>query len=497
MNITDVDINKLNMPEDFRSAMATALLELQDRFDENDWNGILTKQQIEGLYSYEFTRFEEQDKQSYEGEVDFENKTLRIPNGPIDIQTLKHELVHVLKGQKEKAKIKSQGVKQIYPDGSAKGKALEEYLTEYISGGTGEGVYRDGTVIAQLMHKILGQDVIKASLSNDRTQLEDVFYYRTGGDETFQDFEPSVDLLKTSNDQSNEVAMLRPVIEMIQLYDIERREILAGEVVTRQDVAIMLERDLQIKDMLKNVPYKELGEMAIEIFDKLSQDLYTNPEIIDDMDVLASEMLEKHTRTMLDRDLSQIDASYIESAMNGGEPLYQRYLSQIDEMIEDGEFSKDENGLKLYLQIMSNVNHDIGEEVIKHSRIIEGRIGGEDINPWMIDTEELYDRPELKELHKKFSVYIFGQENSDFEAFLKNMITLPQTEGGKKVFADKLKGFIEQSKQQQEQQMTPTQIYDTFGLKDVKQTDVENVFEQVKQEQQKGENQITQEEGRG
>ena len=208
-HIRDIDISKLNIDESLKPYIAEALIELDDLFDEKGWDKFLSSRQIEGLYDYTISEFAERDIDKNEGgTVSYDEKTVKV-NDIKNIETLKHELLHAIKGEKEISGVKTQGVKQLYKGGlEARGRSTEEYLNEMMVGENGDVAYRDGTAVARMMYAVMGDDIVEASLNGDRDQFEDLFYDKTGSDDFLKIFEDRLELINTMNVPENEVYML-------------------------------------------------------------------------------------------------------------------------------------------------------------------------------------------------------------------------------------------------------------------------------------------------
>ena len=208
-HIRNIDINKLKIDESLKTYIAEALIQLDDLFDEKGWDIFLSEKQIKGLYDYTISEFSEKDVDKNEGgTVSFDEKTVKVADIK-NISTLKHEILHAIKGEKEISGVKTQGVKQLYKGGlEARGRSTEEYLNEMMVGENGDIAYRDGTAVTKLMYAVMGDDVVEASFRNDRDQFEDAFYDKTGSDEFLEIFENRLDLIHTRNLPENEVYML-------------------------------------------------------------------------------------------------------------------------------------------------------------------------------------------------------------------------------------------------------------------------------------------------
>lgn len=256
-HIRDIDISKLNIDESLKPYIAEALIELDDLFDEKGWDKFLSSRQIEGLYDYTISEFAERDIDKNEGgTVSYDEKTVKV-NDIKNIETLKHELLHAIKGEKEISGVKTQGVKQLYKGGlEARGRSTEEYLNEMMVGENGDVAYRDGTAVARMMYAVMGDDIVEASLNGDRDQFEDLFYDKTGSDDFLKIFEDRLELINTMNVPENEVYMLSPVVSLIELHEITRAQELGNPNLTRDDALRMLAKDEEIRDAIKSLGFE-------------------------------------------------------------------------------------------------------------------------------------------------------------------------------------------------------------------------------------------------
>ena len=490
-HIRDIDINKLNIDESLKSYIAEALIQLDDLFDEKGWNKFLSEKQIKGLYDYTFSEFAEGDiDQNEGGTVSYDKKTVKVADIK-NISTLKHEILHAIKGEKEISGVKTQGVKQLYKGGvETRGRSTEEYLNEMMVGENGDIAYRDGTAVTKLMYAVMGDDVVEASLKNDREQFENAFYDKTGSDEFLETFEGRLDLINTMNVPENEVYMLSPVVSLIELHEITRAQELSNPNLTRDDALKMLAKDEEIREAIKGLGFQNLSSTCMDIFDKRMSDLYKSDAIYE-LDVSVSNEFEKSMKLIEKRDLSHVDNEYVDGALNGGDTLRKTYEDKIRKSIENGDFSNDEDGLRRYVQTIQHYQKNIAipvEDNRQKQELQEMGLPTYDINPDLSE-QTAFANDQFADFNKMISMQMLGKIDKDFINFLGSSNIISETDISKENREKYIEHFAEGIVGKKEQQntingdMTVEELFTQYGLEDVKMDDLKKALADIKQRQ--------------
>lgn len=490
-HIRDIDISKLNIDESLKPYIAEALIELDDLFDEKGWDKFLSSRQIEGLYDYTISEFAERDIDKNEGgTVSYDEKTVKV-NDIKNIETLKHELLHAIKGEKEISGVKTQGVKQLYKGGlEARGRSTEEYLNEMMVGENGDVAYRDGTAVARMMYAVMGDDIVEASLNGDRDQFEDLFYDKTGSDDFLKIFEDRLELINTMNVPENEVYMLSPVVSLIELHEITRAQELGNPNLTRDDALRMLAKDEEIRDAIKSLGFENLASICMDIFDKRMSDLYKSDAIYE-LDVSVSNEFEKSMKLIDKRNLSYVDNEYIDGALNGGDTLRRTYEDKIRKSIENGDFTNDEDGLRKYVETIQHYQKNIAipvEDNRQKQELQEIGLPTYDMNPDLSE-QTAFTNDQFIDFNKMISMQMLGRVDEDFINFLGSPNIISETdiskENREKYIEHFSEGIIEQEEQQQsiDENMTVEQLFNQYGLENVKMDDLKKALEDIRQRQ--------------
>ncbi len=414
--INKINIDKLKVNSAFKPYIAEALIELDNHFDEIGWDKFLSSSHLNNLYSFTISEFGDE-KSSSEGEVDFDEKTLKVKNMK-DIAVLKHELLHALKGEKIVSGVQMQGVKIITNEnGRPKeiGRNLEEYLNEMMVGESGDHLYRDGADIVKLLYAIVGDGLVKASFNNDRSQVEDIFYDLTGSDEFLEMFEKRLSLVTAKNSPDNEVYMMAPAVLLIELYESIRTKQLTNTDLTKDDALKMLEQDKKIREILKSFSYGNLTEICLNIFNKKMSDLYKSDAIYE-LDYKASSEFEKTAKLTDKKDLSFVNPQYEVSALSGGDVLRDLYINQIKDAITDGEFKRNEEGLRKFIETMKHFQKYISLAIEENKEKQE--MLDLDLPLFECDLtkaeETAFANNEYKRIFKMISIHLFGDVDEDF-----------------------------------------------------------------------------------
>lgn len=490
-HIRDIDINKLNIDESFRKYIAEALIQLDDLFDEKGWDKFLSEKQIEGLYNYTISEFSEVDiDQNEGGTVSYDGKTVKVANIK-NISTLKHEILHAIKGEKEISGVKTQGVKQLYKGGlEARGRLTEEYLNEMMVGENGDIAYRDGTAVVKLMYAVMGDDVIEASLKDNREQFEDAFYDKTGSDEFLEIFENRLELIHTSNVPENETYMLSPVVSLVELYRGTREQELNNPNLTRDDALKMLARDEEIREAIKGLGFENLSSICMNIFNKEMSDLYKSDAIYE-LDVWVSNEFEKNMKLIDKRDLSYVDNEYIDGALNGGDILRRTYEDKIRKSIENGDFTNDEEGLRRYVETIQHYQKNIAipvEDNKQKQELQEMGLPTYDINPDLSE-QTAFENDQFINFNKMISRQMLGRIDENFINFLGSSNIISETDISKENREKYIEHFAEEIVEKEEQQniisgdMTVEELFAQYGLENVKMDDLKKVLEDIRQRQ--------------
>lgn len=490
-HIRDIDIGKLNVDESLKPYVAEALIQLDDLFDEKGWDKFLTVKQIEGLYDYTISEFTEGDSDRNEGgTVSYDEKTVKVADIK-NIATLKHELLHAIKGEKEISGVKTQGVKQLYKGGlESRGRLTEEYLNEIMVGEKGDIAYRDGTSVARVMYAVMGDDIVKASLQSSREQFEDAFYDKTGSDDFLNALEGRIDLINTMNIPENEAYMLSPVVILIEQHEIIRVQELSNPNLTRDDALRMLQKDEEIREAIKGLGFDNLSSICMDIFDKKMSDLYKSDAIYE-LDVSVSNEFEKSMKRIDKRDLSHVDYKYIDGALNGGDTLRKTYEEKIRQAIENGQYTNDEDGLRKYVETIQHYQKNIAipvEDNRQKQELQEMGLPTYDIDPDLSE-DTARENEQFLQLNEMISMQMLGTVDEEFINFLRNLNFAPKTSYGKEFQEKKIeyfaKGIVGKGEQQNSinSGMTVEELFAQYGLKDVKMDDIKKVLEDIRQRQ--------------
>ena len=490
-HIRDIDINKLNIDESLKPYIAEVLIQLDDLFDEKGWNTFLSEKQIKGLYDYTISEFAEEDVDKNEGgTVSYDKKTIKVADVK-NISTLKHEILHAIKGEKEISGVKTQGVKQLYKGGlEVRGRSTEEYLNEMMVGEHGDIAYRDGTAVTKLMYAVMGDDVVEASLKNDREHFENAFYDKTGSDEFLEIFEGRLDLINTMNVPENEAYMLSPVVSLIELHSINRAQELSNQNLTRDDALKMLAKDEEIREAIKGLGFENLSSICTYIFDKEMSDLYKSDAIYE-LDVSVSNELEKSLKLIDKRDLSHVDNEYIDGALNGGDTLRKTYEDKIRKSIENGDFTNDEEGLRRYVETIQHYQKNIAipvEDNRQKQELQEMGLPTYDINPDLSE-QTAFANDKFTDFNKMISLQMLGRVDKDFMNFLGSSNIISETDISKENREKYIEHFAEGIVGKEEQQniisgdMTVEELFAQYGLEYVKMDDLKKTLEDIKQKQ--------------
>lgn len=490
-HIRDIDISKLNIDVSLRPYIAEALIQLDDLFDEKGWDKFLSEKQIEGLYNYTISEFAERDiDQNEGGTVSYDEKTIKVADIK-NISTLKHEILHAIKGEKEISGVKTQGIKQLYKGGlEARGRSTEEYLNEMMVGENGDIAYRDGTAVTKLMYAVMGDVVVEASLKNDREQFENAFYDRTGSDEFLETFEGRLDLINTMNVPENEVYMLSPVVSLIELHEITRAQELSNPNLTRDDALKMLAKDEEIREAIKGLGFENLSSICMDIFDKRMSDLYKSDAIYE-LDVSVSNEFEKSMKLIDKRDLSHVDNEYIDGALNGGDTLRKTYEDKIRKSIENGDFTNDEEGLRRYVETIQHYQKNIAipvEDNKQKQELQEMGLPTYDINPDLSE-QTAFANDQYADFNKMISMQMLGRVDEDFINFLGSSNIISETDISKENREKYIEHFAEGIVGKEEKQntisgdMTVEELFGQYGLEDVKMDDLKKALEDIRQRQ--------------
>ena len=490
-HIREIHINRLNIDESLKPYIAEALIQLDDLFDEKGWDKFLAKKQIEELYNYTISEFSEGDIDKNEGgTVSYDEKTVKVADIK-NISTLKHEILHAIKGEKEISGVKTQGVKQLYKGGlEARGRSTEEYLNEMMVGENGDIAYRDGTAVIKLMYAVMGDDVVEASFKNDRDQFEDAFYNKTGSDEFLEIFENRLDLIHTRNVPENEVYMLSPVVSLIELHRVTREQELNNPNLTRDDALKMLAKDEEIREAIKGLGFENLSSICMDIFDKEMSDLYKSDAIYE-LDVSVSNEFEKSMKLIDKRDLSHVDNEYIDGALNGGDTLRKTYEDKIRKSIENGDFTNDEEGLRRYVETIQHYQKNIAipvEDNRQKQELQEMGLPTYDINPDLSE-QTAFANDKFTDFNKMISMQMLGRVDKDFMNFLGSSNIISETDISKENREKYIEHFAGGIVGKEEQQniisgdMTVEELFAQYGLEDVKMDDLKKALEDIKQKQ--------------
>lgn len=412
--INKIDLDKLKVDSVYKPYVAEALISLDNHFDEMGWDKFLKPAHIENLYKYAFSELGESESSNI-GEVDCDEKTLKVKSMK-DISTLKHEIMHAMKDQKVVSGVTTQGVKVISNNRDTEefSKSLEEFTNEMMVGEFKNELYGDGADVVKLLHAVVGDGLIDASLNNNRTQLEDLFYDLTGSDEFLKAFESRLFLMNNKNRPENEACMLPPTILLIELYESIREKELKNTNLTQQEAQKMIEKDKQIRNIINSYSYGNLKEICLNVFNKKMSDLYKS-DVIYKLDYKVGLEFEKCAKLIDKKDLSFVDPKYVVSALNG-DALREMYETQIKDAITDGEFEQSEQGLRKFIETMKHFQKCVSLtiEENKQSNILMDN--GEPL--FLLDKdkveETVFSNKEYKRMFKMISIHLFGSVDEEF-----------------------------------------------------------------------------------
>ncbi|MDD2375922.1 MAG: hypothetical protein PHD15_01530 [Clostridia bacterium] len=422
MKIKDIDMDKLKVSSELRDIVEEALKQIQENFDKYDWNDYIKDDQIQNIYNYAFGFLDNNATSEY-GQVDYDDMVVNFSKEKIDLATVKHEIMHILTGQKIKQGVKNQGVKQIYSNGKFKGRAMSEGLNEYICGENGKNIYGDYTHISKLTHLVLGEKVIEAQIAGDRTILEDKFYDTTGSDEVLNDIDASMEspFFGGMDKEQNETYMLRPGVLLIETYIIKRKKEFKSGLTTSRNITQIVEDDEKMFNELNSTKHEMYSKISTNILKKELQDLYRDETILEGMDSYAAEKLVKYSSTKFSENLEHIDFGYIQGAMDGGTTLYNEYIDDLKDMIESGEFENSEKGVIEYVKTMRNFNENCARHVCINKELVTDRECGIEGMEFLHSGDECYDLPEISELNNLLAEQLLGNKKENLLGILNGL----------------------------------------------------------------------------
>jgi len=236
-------------------------------------------------------------------------------------------------------------------------------------------------------------------------------------------------LIDTANKDSNEVYMMSPAVILIGLYTQMREKSLKNTNLTKADAIKMIEKDEQIRTLLKEFGFENLSAICLNIFNKKISDIYKSDDIYE-LDYATSIEFEKSSKLIDKTDLSFVDYAYEDSALNGGDILRNTYELQIARKIENNEFPNTEHGLRSFIEIMRHFQKDIAIHIKKNKQkqeFIELDIPTFETNP--IQSEEIaFSNKRYKKLFAKMSERLFGVVDEEFVQKLSNPSLISDTE---------------------------------------------------------------------
>ena len=439
--INKIEIDKLKVDSSFKPYIAEALIALDNHFDEMGWDKFLKPAHVQNLYAYTLSEFGETESSNI-GEVDCDEKTLKVKDMK-DIATLKHEIMHAMKDQKEVSGVTTQGVKVISSnkEGEETSKVLEEFTNEMMVGEFKNELYGDGADVVKLLHTVVGDTLIDASLNNNRTQLEDLFYDLTGSDEFLKVFESRLFLINNKNRPENEACMLPPTILLIELYENIRTKELQNVNLTQEEALKMLEKDKEIRNIINSYSYGNLKTICLNVFNKKMSDLYKS-DVIYELDYKVGSEFESIAKLIDKKDLSFVNPAYEVSALKG-DVLREMYETQIKDAITDGEFEQSEQGLRKFIETMKQFQKCISLtiEENKQSNILMDN--GEPL--FFLDKdkveETVFSNKEYIRMFKMISIHLFGSVDEEFISKFSNPNLITDTEIAKQKMEERIQYF--------------------------------------------------------
>lgn len=292
------------------------------------------------------------------------------------------------------------------------------------------------------------------------------------------------------NVPENEVYMLSPVVSLIELHEITRAQELGNPNLTRDDALRMLAKDEEIRDAIKSLGFENLASICMDIFDKRMSDLYKSDAIYE-LDVSVSNEFEKSMKLIDKRNLSYVDNEYIDGALNGGDTLRRTYEDKIRKSIENGDFTNDEDGLRKYVETIQHYQKNIAipvEDNRQKQELQEIGLPTYDMNPDLSE-QTAFANDQFIDFNKMISMQILGRVDEDFINFLGSPNIISETdiskENREKYIEHFSEGIIEQEEQQQsiDENMTVEQLFNQYGLENVKMDDLKKALEDIRQRQ--------------
>ena len=228
----------------------------------------------------------------------------------------------------------------------------------------------------------------------------------------------------------------------------------------------------------------------MDIFDKRMSDLYKSDAIYE-LDVSVSNEFEKSMKLIDKRNLSYVDNEYIDGALNGGDTLRRTYEDKIRKSIENGDFTNDEDGLRKYVETIQHYQKNIAipvEDNRQKQELQEIGLPTYDMNPDLSE-QTAFTNDQFIDFNKMISMQILGRVDEDFINFLGSPNIISETdiskENREKYIEHFSEGIIEQEEQQQsiDENMTVEQLFNQYGLENVKMDDLKKALEDIRQRQ--------------
>lgn len=301
-------------------------------------------------------------------------------------------------------------------------ESLEEDINIYKTNAS----YKNGTAIIKLLYAIIGDQTTELDINN-RSQLEDILYNITGSHHFLNIFESHLSLIGTDN-SSNEVYMLSPAVILINLYINMREKALSNVDLMKEDSIKMLNKDEEIRSVLKELGFKNLSKICLNIFNKKISDLYKSDAVYN-LEYTVSIEFEKNAKLIDRMGLYFVDCSYESSALNGGEVLRKTYEKEIKNKIENNEFPNNEYGIRKFIKEMRHFQKDISipiEENKQKLKFIQRGILISETS--LLEAEEIsFFNKRYKKLFANMSERLFGFVNEEFVEKLSDRYIISDT----------------------------------------------------------------------
>ena len=200
---------------------------------------------------------------------------------------------------------------------------------------------------------------------------------------------------------------------------------------------------------------------------------------------------EKSMKLIDKRDLSHVDNEYIDGALNGGDTLRKTYEDKIRQSIENGEFTNDEEGLRKYVETIQHYQKNIAipvEDNKQKQELQEMGLPTYDMNPDLSE-QTAFANDQFTDFNKMISMQMLGRVDEDFINFLGSANIISDTDISKENREQYIEHFSEGIIGQEEQQqaidgdMTVEQLFNQYGLENVKMDDLKRALEDIKQRQ--------------